>query len=120
MKAEKGKHEIESDVQSKIQIWCGEHDIIAIRVNVGTFLTMYGSYINAGPPNGYPDLTLLGYNGHSVYCECKQKNGRVRDDQKKMHAELRRRGFVVLVPKSLEQFIKEFEEMGLMEYMVGK
>ena len=33
----------------------------------------------------------------------------LREDQKKVHEELRRRGYVVIVPKSLEGFIKEIE-----------
>ena len=101
---------LEHDIQNEIRIWCGEHNILAIRINVGLFRDLYSErVINAGPPKGWPDLQLFDNHGHCVFCECKAKYGRLRDDQKKIHANLRDRGFVVIVPKSLEDFIKEIE-----------
>jgi hypothetical protein len=104
---------IEHDIQNEIRIWCGEHDMLAIRINVGLFKTFYGDRIvDAGPPKGFPDLLVILNKGRVVFCECKAKYGRLRDDQKKFHAELQRRGHKVIVPKSLEEFIKEMEEYG--------
>ena len=101
---------LEHDIQNEIRIWCGEHDILAIRINVGLFKTLYGErVVDAGPPKGFPDLELLDNNGHMILCECKAKYGRVREDQKRIHDILRKRGFIVIVPKSLESFIKEIE-----------
>ena len=104
---------IEHDIQNEIRIWCGEHNILAVRINVGVFKTLIGNRIvKAGPPSGWPDLQLFDNNGHIIFCECKAHYGRVRDDQKKVHAELRERGFTVIVPKSKEDFIKEIESYG--------
>lgn len=101
---------LEHDIQNEIRIWCGEHNILAVRINVGLFQTIYGNRIvDAGPPKGWPDLQLFDNNGHIIFCECKAQYGRLREDQKKVHEELRRRGYVVIVPKSLEGFIKEIE-----------
>ena len=29
--------ELEHDIQNEIRLWCGEHDLLAIRINVGIF-----------------------------------------------------------------------------------
>ena len=102
---------LEHDIQNEIRIWCGEHNWLAIRINVGLFRDLYSErVINSGPPKGWPDLQLFDDKGHIVFCECKAKYGRLRDDQKKVHAELQKRGFKVIVPKSLEDFIEEIEK----------
>ena len=102
---------IEHDIQDEIRIWCGEHNFLAIRINVGLFRALYSDrVIDAGPPNGWPDLQIFDNHGHIIFCECKAKYGRLRDDQKKVHANLIKRGFAVIVPKSLEDFIKEISK----------
>ena len=104
---------LEHNIQNEIRIWCGEHDLLAIRINVGTFRDLYSErVINSGPPKGWPDLQIFDNDGHIIFCECKAKYGRLREDQKKIHAILRNRGFKVIVPKSLESFIKEMNEYG--------
>lgn len=104
---------LEHDIQNEIRIWCGEHDLMAIRINVGTFRDLYSErIIKTGPPNGWPDLQIFGHNGRMCFCECKARYGRLREDQKKVHKVLRERGFKVIVPKSLEEFIKEINEYG--------
>lgn len=104
---------LEHDVQNEIRIWCGEHNLLAIRINVGLFRTLHGDRIvDAGPPKGWPDLEIFDNNEHCVFCETKAKYGRLSDDQKKVHKILRERGFRVIVPKSLEAFIKEMQSYG--------
>lgn len=112
MSSVKPPNKLEHDVQNEIRLWCGEHDILAIRHNVGKFRALNNPdrIVDAGPPPGWPDLELIDNNGHSIYCECKTKGGRLRDDQKKVHAVLRARGKIVIVPKSLEEFIKEISK----------
>ena len=104
------KNKLEHDIQNEIRIWCGEHDLLAIRINVGSGYTKDGRFFTTGAPNGYPDLTILGKNGKMCYCETKTPVGRLRPDQKQFHANLKERGFKVIVPHSLEEFIKEAEE----------
>ena len=102
---------LEHDIQNEIRIWCGEHGFLAIRINVGTFRDLYSErVINSGPPKGWPDLQIFDNNGHCIFCECKAKYGRLREEQKRVHAVLIKRGFKVIVPKSLEDFIKEMEK----------
>ena len=104
---------IEHDIQNEIRIWCGEHNLLAIRINVGLFKTFHGDRIvDAGPPKGWPDLEIFDTNGHIIFCETKAKYGRLSDDQKRIHALLRGRNFEVIVPKSLENFIEEILKYG--------
>lgn len=103
--------EIEHDIQNEIRIWCGEHNLLAIRINVGLFKTLYGDRIvDAGPPKGWPDLEIFDDNGVCLFCETKAKYGRLSQHQKDIHKILRKRGFKVIVPKSLEDFIKEMKD----------
>lgn len=106
--------ELEHDIQNEIRIWCGEHDLLAIRINVGIFRDLYSQrVIKSGPPEGWPDLQIFGHNGHMLFCECKARYGRLREAQKRVHAELRKRGFEIIVPKSLEDFVREIEKKHL-------
>ena len=102
---------LEHDIQNEIRAWCGEHNLLAIRINVGLFRDLYSErIINSGPPKGWPDLQILDNDGRIIFCECKARYGRLREDQKKVHAVLRSRGFKVLVPHSFEEFVKEMSE----------
>ena len=70
---------LEHDIQNEIRIWCGEHNLLAIRINVGTFRDLYSErVIRTGPPNGWPDLQIFDNKGHIIFCECKAKYGRLR------------------------------------------
>lgn len=100
-------YELEHDVQNKIRIWCGEHNIPAFRANVIGGYTPDGRRVTSGLPNGFPDLIILLNNGKTIYVECKTLKGRAREDQKRLHADMRKRHHVVLMPRSLEQFIEE-------------
>lgn len=105
--------ELEHDIQNEIRIWCGEHDLLAIRINVGIFRDLYSERVfKSGPPDGWPDLEVFDNDNHIIFVECKAKYGRAREQQKKVHEELRKRKFVVLMPHSLEEFIKEMEKLG--------
>lgn len=100
----------EHDIQNEIRIWCGKNNLLAIRINVGVFRELYSErVITSGPPKGWPDLQLFDDQGNMCFCECKAKYGRLSDDQKKVHAILRTRKFTVIVPKTLDDFIREIE-----------
>ena len=101
---------LEHDIQNEIRIWCGEHDYLAFRINTGTGYTPDGRIFSTGVPKGFPDLLVLGRNGKTVFCECKTPVGKLRKEQKELHTVLRERGFTVIVPHSLEEFVKEMEK----------
>lgn len=103
---------LEHDIQNEIRLWCGEHNLLAIRINVGLFRDLHSErVINSGPPEGWPDLQIFDNHGHIIFCECKAKYGKLREAQKRVHAELQKRGFKILVPHNLEEFIKEINNV---------
>jgi len=100
-------YELEHDVQNKIRIWCGQHNWLAFRANVIGGYTPDGRWVTSGLPEGFPDLIVLTDNGRTIYVECKTLKGRARDAQLNMHKQMRDRGHIVVMPRSLEQFIQE-------------
>ena len=100
-------YELEHDVQNEIRIWCGEHKLLAFRANVIKGYSPDGRWITSGLPEGFPDVIVLTNTGQTIYVECKTLKGKARDAQKRLHKILKEMGHVVLMPRSLEQFIKE-------------
>lgn len=104
-------HPLEHDVQNSIRAWCGEHGLLAFRINVGSGYTPDGRRFSTGVPRGFPDLLVLDEDGHTFYVECKTLVGRAREDQKRLHDELRRRRQIVLMPHSLEEFVESITKL---------
>ena len=102
---------LEHDIQNEIRIWCGEHNIMCIRINTGKGYTPDGRRFSTGVPNGWPDLMCFRDKGQMFFIETKAEYGRLSADQKKLHKEFRDRGFIVIVPYSLEEFIEEVEKI---------
>lgn len=100
-------YKLEHDVQNEIRIWCGEHNLLAFRANVGSGYTVDGRYFTTGLPEGFPDVIVLDDDGHTIYVECKTLVGRARESQKRLHAELRKRNHTVLISHSLEEFVEQ-------------
>lgn len=90
---------------NEIRLICGERDIIAWKVNVGTVLTADGAMFSTGLPVGFPDLMLLGHNGKIVFIETKIHPRKPTREQLKMHDELRSRGFSVYVIYEISEFL---------------
>ena len=101
---------LEHDIQKEIRLCCVKHNLLAFRINTGSGFTPDGRRFNTGVPTGFPDVIVLDNDGHLIFVECKARYGRVRPDQAELHKELRKRNFKVLIPHSLEDFIKEMEE----------
>ena len=103
----KSKNQIEHDVQSEIRIWCGEHNIVTWRINVGSGYTPDGRFFSTGVPEGFPDLEICPGNGLLIYCECKTLTGRQREKQIEFQKQVEADGYLYLMPRSLEQFIEK-------------
>ena len=97
----------EHNIQNKIRIWCGEHNFLCFRANVGKVKTIDGRWFDTGLPEGFPDLLILGNHGDIYFCECKAKTGKQRDDQIKFQKIVTERGFKYFVARS----IRDVEEV---------
>lgn len=49
-----------------------------------------------------------------LYIETKAKDGKLSTEQKSCHAVMRKQGYVVLVPRSEQEFVDAMEELGVM------
>ena len=98
----------EHNIQNEIRIWCGEHNLLCFRCNVGTVKTIDGRWFNTGLPEGFPDLLILGLYGDIYFCECKTLNGKQRQDQIDFQRIITERGFTYFVARSVEDVKKMF------------
>jgi hypothetical protein len=88
------------------------HDCLIFRTNTGKVKTADSRMFNAGPPNGYPDLTgIRCRDGRTILIECKNERGRLRDDQKRFAAMITKRAPNVLygVCRSVDDALKLIE-----------
>ena len=92
----------EHSIQNEIRIWCGEHNYLCFRCNVGSVETKTGYRFNTGLPNGFPDLLILGNHGDIYFCECKTRTGKQREDQIAFQRTLTERGFKYFVARSID------------------
>jgi hypothetical protein len=102
----------EAKIQNDIRVALSARGCTIIRTNTGSVKTADGRRFNAGPPNGWPDLT--GYrhsDGKMILIECKTERGRLRDDQKRFAAMITKRAPNVLygVCRSVDDALKLIE-----------
>lgn len=98
----------EKALTKKIQLFCGENNILCFDVNVGKFALKNGGYFDVGLPAGFPDLLLLTSDGRTVFIEAKIKPNKPQINQVKFINELKKRNFSVYVIYSIEEFIEKF------------
>ena len=101
----------EHRVMNEIRLWCGEHDILCFRVNVGKvrMIREDGTFgwFDTGLPPGFSDLLALDNHGKCYFIECKKpKNSYQRKDQKKFQEVVERRGFTYILARSKEDVAK--------------
>jgi len=93
----------EHRVMNEIRIWCGQHNLLCFRCNVGKIKLPNGGYFDTGLPNGFPDLLILGNNGDIYFCEVKAPGGRQRPDQIKFQYMVESRGFKYILAYSIKE-----------------
>lgn len=91
----------EHAIQNDIRIWCGAHDMLCFRCNVGRVRTSDGKWFDTGLPSGFSDLLILA-GGKVYFCEVKAPYGRLRPDQAAFRDEVVRRGYDYFVARSIE------------------
>lgn len=95
----------EHRLMNEIRLWCGQHDWLCFRCNVGTHLLADGTYFNTGLPVGFPDLMALSNDGRVVFCECKVKPNKASVEQLEFIKTVKDRSFRAGVCYSVEDFI---------------
>ena len=98
----------EHKIMNECRLWCGEHDYICFRCNVGKVMMSNGRWFDTGLPSGFSDLLVLGHHGDVYFVEVKSPSGKQRDDQKQFQNIVESRGFIykiVYSAKDLEKFL---------------
>lgn len=95
----------EHNIQNQIRLWCGQHDILCFRCNVGRVKTVYGTYFDTGLPEGFPDLIILPGNNKIIFCEVKTLKGKQREAQKTFQKEIEKRGYLYIIARSINDII---------------
>ena len=95
----------EHNIQNEIRVWCGEHDILCFRCNVGRVKTAYGTYFDTGLPEGFPDLIILPGNNKIIFCEVKTLIGKQRSAQISFQKEVEKRGYLYIIARSINDII---------------
>ena len=98
----------EHRIMNEIRAWCGEHDILCFRANVGGRPTADGGWFSTGLPTGFPDLMCLCQGGRIVFVECKAPRGRLRPDQITFKRAVEARGFEYVVARSVDDILNIF------------
>ena len=98
----------EHRIMNEIRLWCGQHDILCFRCNVGRVKLPNGYYFDTGLPEGFPDLLILN-NGTVYFTEVKTPTGKQRADQINFQKILEERGFTYVIARSVDDIIKLFE-----------
>lgn len=92
----------EHNIQNEIRLWCGQHNILCFRCNVGRVRTPDGKYFDTGLPSGFSDLIILPGNGIIYFCECKTAIGKQREDQKQFESIVTSHGYKYFIARNVK------------------
>lgn len=98
----------EHHIMSNIRLWCGQHDILCFRCNVGKVRTADGMWFDTGLPEGFSDLIIL-YNHTIYFCEVKTATGKQRAAQVTFMNTVRSYGYTYFIARSVDDVIKNID-----------
>lgn len=109
------KNTSEHEVMNQIRLWCGNHNWLCFRCNVGKVKTIDGIWFDTGLPKGFSDLLIFTDKNIPVFCEVKNATGKQREEQKAFEQMLRARKLLYILPHSLQEFIDCAVKLKLIE-----
>ena len=92
----------ESLIQNQIRVGLSKAGHTVFRVNVGKVKMQNGRWFETGVPKGFPDLFGFRPDGRIFFIEVKNETGRVRPEQKNFIEQMRKRGALAGVARSVE------------------
>ncbi|MCY9807477.1 VRR-NUC domain-containing protein [Lentilactobacillus senioris] len=98
----------EQKIQNDIRVAVSQAGCTIFRANVGKVLMENGRWFDTGLPKGYPDLFgFRNSDGRFFFIECKNETGKLRDDQKRFAAMLKKYPNVLYgVARSVDDALK--------------
>lgn len=92
----------ESLIQNQIRVGLSKAGHVVFRVNVGKVKMQNGRWFETGVPKGFSDLFGFRPDGRIFFIEVKNEAGRVRPKQKIFIEQMRKRGALAGVARSVE------------------
>lgn len=91
----------EHNIQNLIRLWCGEHNLLCFRCNVGKVKCEDGTWFDSGLPEGFSDLIVLA-NNTIYFIEVKTKIGQQRKAQIAFQKAVEERGYTYIVARDVK------------------
>ena len=92
----------ESLIQNQIRVGLSKAGHAVFRVNVGKVKMQNGRWFETGVPKGFPDLFGFRPDGRIFFIEVKNEVGKLRPEQKIFIEQMRKRGALAGVARSVE------------------
>ena len=92
----------ESLIQNQIRVGLSKAGHAVFRVNVGKVKMQNGRWFETGVPKGFSDLFGFRPDGRIFFIEVKNETGKLRPEQKIFIEQMRKRGALAGVAKSVE------------------
>lgn len=100
----------ESLIQSQIRVGLSKAGHTVFRVNVGKVKMQNGRWFETGVPKGFPDLFGFRPDGRIFFIEVKNETGKLRPEQEKFIEQMRKRGALAGVARSVEDAMEIVNE----------
>ena len=92
----------ESLIQNQIRVGLSKAGHTVFRVNVGKVKMQNGRWFETGVPKGFSDLFGFRPDGQIFFIEVKNETGKLRPEQKIFIEQMRKRGALAGVARSVE------------------
>ena len=100
----------ESLIQNQIRVGLSKAGHTVFRVNVGKVRMADGRYFDTGLPKGFSDLFGFRPDGQIFFIEVKNETGKLRPEQKIFIEQMRKRGALAGVARSVEDAMEIVNE----------
>ena len=100
----------ESLIQNQIRVAISQAGHMIFRANVGKVRISDGRVFDTGLPKGFPDLFGFRPDGRIFFIEVKNETGKLRPEQEKFIEQMKKRGALVGVARSVEDAMRIVNE----------
>jgi hypothetical protein len=104
----------EHQIQSDIRVALSKAGHVVFRANVGKVRMADGRFFDTGLPKGFSDLFGFRSDGRIFFIEVKNETGRVRPEQKTFLENVRKRGAIAGIARSVDDALEIVDETDLL------